>query len=234
MTAATVDNPQNLGQSSSGADAARLIDSVEHARRVAAIAAVDAMAQIDRTRSYYDHGHANARIMFQHVAGISGSDSSRLDKIRRMIADADLIAAHWQQGELSVDKAALIGRAFANPRTRERFMVDQRWFLKKAARFGYRRLVKIVARWIETHDDDGPEPPPDPSYERRFARFSQDHFSKAWTLEASLGSMQGSQFNQVLRAYLKAEFLRDWALACLLYTSPSPRDATLSRMPSSA
>ena len=25
-----------------------------------------------------------------------------------------------------------------------------------------------------------------------------------------------------------------WARACLLYTSPSPRDATLSRMPSSA
>ena len=27
---------------------------------------------------------------------------------------------------------------------------------------------------------------------------------------------------------------RDWAKGCLLYTSPSPRDATLSRMPSSA
>ena len=27
---------------------------------------------------------------------------------------------------------------------------------------------------------------------------------------------------------------RTWSLACLLYTSPSPRDATLSRMPSSA
>ena len=28
--------------------------------------------------------------------------------------------------------------------------------------------------------------------------------------------------------------VRDAAKACLLYTSPSPRDATLSRMPSSA
>ena len=26
----------------------------------------------------------------------------------------------------------------------------------------------------------------------------------------------------------------EWKIACLLYTSPSPRDATLSRMPSSA
>ena len=30
------------------------------------------------------------------------------------------------------------------------------------------------------------------------------------------------------------EFLDPYIQACLLYTSPSPRDATLSRMPSSA
>ena len=33
---------------------------------------------------------------------------------------------------------------------------------------------------------------------------------------------------------LKNIFQIAWAIACLLYTSPSPRDATLSRMPSSA
>ena len=38
---------------------------------------------------------------------------------------------------------------------------------------------------------------------------------------------------------IKDNFLKDYELACqneycLLYTSPSPRDATLSRMPSSA
>ena len=27
---------------------------------------------------------------------------------------------------------------------------------------------------------------------------------------------------------------KEWGITCLLYTSPSPRDATLSRMPSSA
>ena len=30
------------------------------------------------------------------------------------------------------------------------------------------------------------------------------------------------------------DHMHDWAMGCLLYTSPSPRDATLSRMPSSA
>ena len=29
-------------------------------------------------------------------------------------------------------------------------------------------------------------------------------------------------------------YAKDWGYGCLLYTSPSPRDATLSRMPSSA
>ena len=33
---------------------------------------------------------------------------------------------------------------------------------------------------------------------------------------------------------LEALFLSDWLLACLLYTSPSPRDQRGSRMPSSA
>ena len=48
---------------------------------------------------------------------------------------------------------------------------------------------------------------------------------------------------EVVRQFIEVEDLLDGALAdfdavivrsCLLYTSPSPRDATLSRMPSSA
>jgi|GEM_PF-7080847 len=59
------------------------------------------------------------------------------------------------------------------------------------------RFRKIVARWLEVHDDDdGSAPPADPSYEKRFGRMSQDHFAKAWKLEALFGSMQGSLFNE--------------------------------------
>ena len=32
----------------------------------------------------------------------------------------------------------------------------------------------------------------------------------------------------------KKQVIKTWSRSCLLYTSPSPRDATLSRMPSSA
>ena len=37
-----------------------------------------------------------------------------------------------------------------------------------------------------------------------------------------------------LAELLSAKRLNSWYNTCLLYTSPSPRDATLSRMPSSA
>ena len=40
--------------------------------------------------------------------------------------------------------------------------------------------------------------------------------------------------NALLKAKAASLETKTWALACLLYTSPSPRDGLLSRMPSSA
>lgn len=197
----------------SARQAAGLIDAVERARRLAAVAAVDALTAIDASRVYYEHGHASARVMFAHEAAVSSAEAFRLDKIRRMIAEAELIAHEWRAGGLSVDAAVLLGRAFANPRTRRRFLDDQRWFIKRARRFSFVKLKRLVARWIEVHDQDGSQPPVDPSFDNRYARLVQDHFAKAWRLEASLGSLQGSFFHEVLRAYVKAEFSKDWTEA---------------------
>ena len=47
------------------------------------------------------------------------------------------------------------------------------------------------------------------------------------SLEGSLAGYQINRLEHSLQSATRAE-------ACLLYTSPSPRDATLSRMPSSA
>ena len=46
----------------------------------------------------------------------------------------------------------------------------------------------------------------------------------------------GQGYPILAKEYAEASTTNDrgWHLACLLYTSPSPRDATLSRMPSSA
>jgi hypothetical protein len=191
---------------------------------LAAVLAVDVLAEIDALRSFYEHGHGNARVMFAHVAGVSGAESHRLDKIRRMVAKADTISVVWRKGELSIDKAALLARAFANPRTRDRFLLDQRWFMNKARRFGMVGFTKLVARWVQVHDDDGPEPAADPSFERRRAWLAQDAFSKAWKLDAELGSMQGSAFNETFEAYVEAEFAHDWAQGERLHGPNMSRD----------
>ena len=44
----------------------------------------------------------------------------------------------------------------------------------------------------------------------------------------------GKQIIQLLRRNQMGESIRDLGLDCLLYTSPSPRDISGSRMPSSA
>ena len=67
---------------------------------------------------------------------------------------------------------------------------------------------------------------------------------KAWSHQAELtqrfeACMESAPFEQSLReprpeAVLTDEQLQNHFDACLLYTSPSPRDRTRSRMPSSA
>jgi len=52
------------------------------------------------------------------------------------------------------------------------------------------------------------------------------HYTKALAVEWAKYNIQ---VNSISPGYVKTPFT-----ACLLYTSPSPRDATLSRMPSSA
>ena len=62
-------------------------------------------------------------------------------------------------------------------------------------------------------------------------------YQEKYTVELSSFKLMGNHYHLVARFPNKnrAQFMRDFnARICLLYTSPSPRDATLSRMPSSA
>ncbi len=209
----------------SGSTAAReLIDSVELLRRLAAVATVDVLEQIHVSRTFYAQGHANARIMFAHFADVSGAEAHRLDKIRRMVNVCDLINDVWRVGGLSIDKAGLLGRAFANPRTRDRFMLDQAYFVKHASRLNLKRFERRVARWLEIHDCDGPDPAPDPSHERRDFNVRQEPLAKAWTVAGSIGSLDGSTFYETWQAYVDAEFAHDWARAETLHGPDTCRD----------
>ena len=76
----------------------------------------------------------------------------------------------------------------------------------------------------------------------------QEQLKKTWGIDASLTSLDGEfdlnfkastqdgrrYLMKVMRAACDTGFVEMQCNVCLLYTSPSPRDATLSRMPSSA
>ena len=63
---------------------------------------------------------------------------------------------------------------------------------------------------------------------KRMPGFAYDYLAGGCFTEVNLKR----NTSDIREIQLKPWYLRDYA--CLLYTSPSPRDATLSRMPSSA
>ena len=73
------------------ASADRSIRLAEQLRRLAAVASVDSMQAVEDARVYVDQGHASAKVMVAHLAGMSSSDAFRLDKIRRMVHSLSLI-----------------------------------------------------------------------------------------------------------------------------------------------
>ena len=65
------------------------------------------------------------------------------------------------------------------------------------------------------------------------ASFSPAYKKKFWDGKIRLFNIQNGQIYVGLLDKI-VQFCKDHGYTCLLYTSPSPRDATLSRMPSSA
>ncbi len=194
----------------SALEAVELLESVELLRRLAGVAAVDALAEVERSGAFYDHGHVSAKAMATHVSRSSSRDLAGLDKIRRMRSDCEHFDQAFAAGELSVDQAATLGRAYANPRVRARLVADQAWFLRLATR-PFKVFERRVADWVRLADDDGAAPKPDPSHVQRDVSIVQDHFSKQFTLRGTFGALQGDNIRRILDAYVEAEFLADWA-----------------------
>ena len=53
---------------------------------------------------------------------------------------------------------------------------------------------------------------------------TQDYFSKAWKLDGTLGSLEGSSFHETWQAYIDAEFNHDWARAQQIHGADTNRD----------
>ena len=194
------------------ADAVELLRDAERLCRLAAVVRVDAISAVDAGGAHYEHGHTSAHHMARHLGKLSGAETARADKIRRMTNQCELIDAAWRNAELSVDQAAVLARAFANNRVRDHFINAQPWFLKLTSR-PFKVFERRVADWVSRADQDGAEPKPDPAHEDRDVSLIQDHFSKQWNLKGTFGSLQGSKIRRILDAYISAENLTDWEIA---------------------
>ena len=63
----------------------------------------------------------------------------------------------------------------------------------------------------------------------------KNHLKSYEGLIKAVNDLKHAPNHSTFRQYLQEELMKkERAFSCLLYTSPSPRDATLSRMPSSA
>ena len=96
--------------------------------------------------------------------------------------------------------------------------------------FNERPLPSLVQAdgWVEL--DAGPLLGDDPLLGAQVIRRGDGQQLAVLAQGASLGQVFGERFSQ----YAVAVFVLMLAMLCLLYTSPSPRDRTRSRMPSSA
>ena len=84
---------------------------------------------------------------------------------------------------------------------------------------GMKNLGKDFLQWLQSSTVSQPKKVKITEYVKQ----NIDAFSKLWMLVGGIMQVKDSIIQQL-----------DTAQGCLLYTSPSPRDATLSRMPSSA
>ncbi len=221
--AALVDPALIAGDVESAEHAAALLSQAERLSRLAAVYAVDVVDAVHRSGRYVDHGHMSAAKMSAHTSKCSTATTARSDKIRRMLARCDTLDWVWRGGGMSVDQAAVLGRAFANPRVRDGFIAEQDRFAAWLAK-PYRVLERKVADWVRLNDFDGPEPRPEPAHINRDVTLIQDHFSQQWTLRGTFGSLQGAKLRRILDAYTDAERLTDWDNAREVHGATTCRD----------
>ena len=91
-------------------------------------------------------------------------------------------------------------------------------------------LVEVETVQVECHSANTKSSEPDTNHRPR----SQEKVQRATVVKGSILEDQTTEVTVSGDDVVSLFFLTELVTICLLYTSPSPRDATLSRMPSSA
>ncbi len=202
--------PVSLG---SAREAATLVRSFESCSRRLRAAQLRVQAELDATGVYAADAHASAKVMTRHCARLSPATAAARERGARMAQTLPEIRDALERGVLGVDYFDLLARVWANPRVRDHMADAQDWFLRIAARLGYRDFETEVRTWERLADDDGPEPANSRNHENRDVRLAQDPVDLGWQWAGGCGAMQGVQMSEILEHYVSAERLIDWEKA---------------------
>ena len=99
------------------------------------------------------------------------------------------------------------------------------------------RIVKKKQQTIRFHVDDLKSSHVDSKVNDKFLEWLKEKYGKIGKLKVTRGKLHtylGMIFEYRTKGKVRVDMRKYMSKICLLYTSPSPRDATLSRMPSSA
>ncbi|CAN5904178.1 hypothetical protein BH23ACT2_BH23ACT2_22310 [soil metagenome] len=194
------------------ADASDLIGEVEHVGRRVRAAQVELVDQIDRQGLHRADGHASAKVLVRHVAGLSDAEAHRRASAARALRSLPAVREAFAVGDVGVCHVERIARAHANVRVRERLCGHDQALAAHARALGYRRFDGLVTDWVRRADEDGTRDASQRSHDNRDAKMVQD-FDGSWRLTAGCGSLQGAELYEILRWFTEAEFATDWAAA---------------------
>ncbi|WCO65494.1 DUF222 domain-containing protein [Iamia majanohamensis] len=194
------------------ADARALVRELEaQARRVqsAQVALVDA---IDRGGFHRGDGHASAKVMVRHIAGLSNPEAARRARQARALRDLPLVAAAFGHGRIGADQVNRIALAHANPRVTDAVVANEASFVTQATDQPYRVFDRMVTEWVSVMDEDGTRDRAERHHHNRDLTIHQG-FDGSWTITGGCGSLHGAEIDSILRAFLRAETEADWAEA---------------------
>ncbi len=218
-----LDNDFELGDA---ADARELVAAAETARRRLGAVQIRLLAEVERTGTFHDDGHASAKVMVRHVAKVSNREAAARQRGARLIGDLGEIGAALAAGTLGLDQFDLLSRVHANPRVRAAMAEVQPWFLRIASRLSYADFELEVRQWERLADADGPEPANSRNHESRDFALRQN-YDLGWSFDGGVGAFQGAAIDEIFRYYVDAERLADWEKA----RAEHGDDATEAQLP---
>ncbi len=196
-----------------GKDAIMWLREVEVLRRRVDSAATLLVGVIDQRALHVDDGHASAGTMAQHVARLSGAESSARQKTAKACRDLPMLADAWSNGEIGTEQMHLLGRVHSNERVAPAMEARQDELLADANNMSAKQFEMKTRRWERLIDEDGPEPANERNHKNRNATLRPNPWDSSWDLTGFFASLQGVEMREIFDVFVEAEFQADWAEA---------------------